>query len=57
MGPIAYHQCVAVYKRDRKASTGFNIFRTPDIVAPQIDQKIKIEGIYFFGGKGLNGFP
>jgi len=28
-----------------------------DIVAPQVDQKIKIEGVYFFGGKGLNGFP
>ena len=47
-------------------NAAFSIFRIPDITNPQDKQvnnglpgnaNIKIEGIYFFGGKGINGFP
>ncbi|CDW75223.1 kelch motif family protein [Stylonychia lemnae] len=56
-GPLAFHQACAVYKKDRKGTVGFSLFRMGEIIAPQIESKIKTEGIYFFGGKSTNGFP
>eukprot|EP00347_Sterkiella_histriomuscorum_P004971 403358389 len=56
-GPLIFHQACSVFKKDRKIIPGFNMLRQPDISAPQTEQKIKIEGVYFFGGKNTSGFP
>ena len=33
-GPIAFHGCVAVYKKERKVMGGLSLFKMPDILAP-----------------------
>eukprot|EP00347_Sterkiella_histriomuscorum_P019572 403341123 len=46
-GEIAFHQCAAVQRKERRSQPAFDLFKHPDI---------RYEGIYFFGGKLKNGF-